>query len=247
MRLVLSLVCALAGCKSMADDYKIIGNGGDDTIIGHQDAFVADGNDASAGTILGRACKLIDSRNLTDCAATGASGLTVTLGAAIALAPTTNDGSFSILDPGGSVRFWHVTGPATGTLFQTSTQSLDTGTQIPVFQQDTYTSLVAANIGTDLLDQQGSIFLHVVHAAGLNASGATATTSDLTLVPFYDATTANNWDQGTVTGTGAFGMIWVPAIAVGAATVTVTFATVPQVIPVTVENQTITWVEVAVP
>ncbi len=249
MRIALFIVL-LAGCKASMDNRPIHGGGGDDdTTTGGPDATTD--STISGNSIAGRACLITtDSRDLTTCATTGAGGLTVSLGAALVTQATTAaDGTFTIGVPAGSDLTWHVVGPTTGTQFQPSLMSATVGNVIPVFRADDYATLLTDNISTTLEAGQGSIFVSVVHAAtGLPASGATAISSDTTVVPFYDAATKNTWNQGNVSGTGAFGMVWFPATTVGAATVTITPSIGATAVPFTmpVEDQTITFYEAGI-
>ncbi|MGE5181108.1 MAG: hypothetical protein ACM31C_03555 [Acidobacteriota bacterium] len=212
MKPLVAAVLALAACSSSTTDnrpYEPGGGGATGGNGGGQDAAV-DGNDG--GQLAGRVCLAADPRDLVTCASTGAGGLTVTLGTA--MATTADDGTFAITAPQGTGLVWHASGGA----IATSVMPFGTVAQIPALATTTYDDLVNGN-GILLASGQGSIFVRVLQA-GAPLAGATATATPAS--PYethYDGATAATW--GT-TATGAHGVAWIAGEATGAASVTVT-------------------------
>lgn len=235
------LIVAVAGCHPAAgDDYPVL-PGGDDTQGGGgipRDAVTDDSTDASS-TLAGRACLLTDLRDPGSCAATGAGGLTVTLGGETAT--TADDGTFTLARPVGSMLVWHVTGAT----IVPSVMPLDVTVTIPVIATTTYLDALDNN-GILLAPGQGSVFVHVVRG-GAAITGATAVASPPpTYAPFYDGSTSLVWDQDA---TGARGMVWVAGAEAGTLTVTVTppLATAGTPLAVPIEGDSITFATLAIP
>jgi len=209
---LLLVVVAIAGCKAKTDNLPIGGGGVGGGAGGGGGGWMIDSPAVSDAGVMGRVCLVSDPRNLVGCAATGADGLTVTLGTSTAM--TAADGSFSFpTQPEGSGLVWHVT----GTNLVTSVMPLATVAQIPALTITTYGNLLADN-GEVLAQGQGSVLARVVHA-GAPLTDAVATTSPLAQYQtVYDGATAQTW--GT-TATGAYGTAFIAAIAAGATTVKV--------------------------
>jgi len=161
--------------------------------------------------ISARACLLTDVRDLTSCASTGAADLTVTLGSQTAT--TADDGSFTIVRPLGSNLAWNITGSG----IATSVMTYSPVVEIPVVDATTYADLLATN-GVILTTGEGGVMARVL-SAGVPVAGATATgmTNDGNV--FYDGSSATVWNQGA---TGTRGTVWIPQMATGAGTISIT-------------------------
>jgi len=157
-------------------------------------------------------CLAGDARLLTGCATTGAGGLTVTLGGKTAT--TADDGHFTIATPSGTNLVWQVS----GTPIVTSAMSYSVANTIPVLGTNTYLELEGGN-GVVPVQGEGAILARVIHAS-TPVAGATATESPVgAYAPFYDGSSAVQWNQNA---TGTNGVVWVPGIPAGAASLTVT-------------------------
>src|SRR5262245_60350146 len=112
---LLTLAMLAAGCPSAeSDDYPIGGGGGGGGPGGPKtDAGTGDGGLTDGQTAIhGRVCLLTDLRQFVNpmvCAATGAGGLSVSLGGSMPVL-TGADGSFTIAAQDASNILWRVTG-----------------------------------------------------------------------------------------------------------------------------------------
>jgi hypothetical protein len=177
-------------------------DGGDDAAITPIDAAI----------INGRVCLLTDPRVLNQCASTGANGLTVRLGTASAV--TTANGSFAIAATGGDV--WRVTGPNIVSSFEVLADYF-----IPAMPRTLYDAMMTANNVTEY-PGEGALMIFASYD-GAAVAGLTATNeSDAFYEPFYDGGSPTSWGR---TMTGANGVVWLPGIDVGTASVEVGGAT----------------------
>ncbi|HEX7704375.1 MAG TPA: hypothetical protein VF403_26725 [Kofleriaceae bacterium] len=239
MRAALILIL-LAACQAKDGPEFMIGGGGGGGGGGQGgvDAFVP--LDGTLGDVVtGQVCLVIDARQPNLCATTGVGGYTVTLDGHTAM--TEADGSFLIDSPTSSNITWSVTGLD----IMSSLMSYSAVHRIPVMKQVDYFDLANSN-SVVAAPAFGDVFIHVTHAGTSEASVAATTTPVATFATLFDGNAATNWTQ---IGTGAFGMVWVPGLAQGAATATLTpqggTATVVANIPI--GDQTLTWVALQLP
>lgn len=236
MRLAACAVLVLVACHPGSDDaFPIVPQGDDSPITPMPDAPRADASGDAVTTISGRVCVVADLRNLTSCANQGADGITVMLGASSAV--TMADGSFSLTPPTGSNVAWSLS--ASG--YVTSLMALGTVHLIPAVTTAVYDQALLDN-GVILQAGQGSVVGRVVQQ-GANVAGATVQASPApTYATLYDGVSSALWDQDA---TGAFGVFWLTAVAVGTASVVVTPPSmIPVAVMVPVEDQAITFVTV---
>lgn len=235
------IVILLAACQAKdGPDFPIGGGGGGGGGggQGRVDAFVP--LDASLGDVVtGQVCLLSDARQPNLCATTGVGGYTVTLDGHTAL--TRPDGSFLIDSPTSSNLMWSVTGAD----IVSSLMAYSAVHRIPVMKQTAYFDLANSN-SVIAAPGFGDVLIHVTHAGTSAASVAATTTPIATYATLFDGSTPTTWTQ---VGTGAFGMVWVPGLAQGSVTATLTpqggAATVVANIPV--GDQTLTWVALQLP
>ena len=164
----------------------------------------------TSGAISGRVCLVMaDPRALATCAETGADNLTVSLGGVTAL--TAANGAFTLVPPPGSNLAFTVTGPS----IMTSSQVFSPTNVIPAINADLFEEVLAAN-GIVLTPGSGSIF-GSVFARGVPAAGITAaSTPSPAFGPFFDGTTPTSF---TLNATGARGVVFLPGVTVGPASV----------------------------
>lgn len=203
--LVLVLVVA-ASCKSEMKDYPVGGGGFSGGGGGlHVDA-PTDGS--GSGSNMARACVLTSPRDLTSCAATGAAGLTVTLGTQTAT--TADDGSFTITAPTGTNVVWDVQG---STVVESVTPYAGQ-TKISVITSQMFTDL-QSYVGQPMVAGSGGLLVRVTRG-GAAVTGETAVVTPTNGVgAYYDGTTDQVWTQ---IGTGGFGTVFVPNTPAGTAT-----------------------------
>jgi hypothetical protein len=155
---------------------------------------------------------MTDPRDQTSCETAGAGGLTVTLGTAIAM--TADDGTFTIAQPASSTLTWDVTG---STIVE-SIVSFSAQPQVPAMPAVLYAQLQGDN-GVISQAGQGAAMVRVVHA-GVPSVGATVTIEPPGVyATFYDGSTPSVWTQNA---TGSFGAAWIPGVAAGTTSITVT-------------------------
>lgn len=202
MKAIAALLSICAACGG--DDVELYpinpGGGGPAGGVNRVDASVENGD--SGVQISGRVCLINDARNPTSCSASGAGGLTVTLGTRTAT--TMTDGTFTITVMTGASNVWHVTG--TG-IVSSATQVIGSNI-IPALSSQLYADMVA---NSNVVPPAGSGTIIAKLTSGGNAlTNATATTNPTPAGGvFYDGQNATNWDQ---TSTGPFGAVWVPGI-----------------------------------
>lgn len=200
---VLLLVCA--ACSKDVEMYPVSpgggGGGGTTFVDAAVDAPVSDGGTMTTG----RVCLINDARNPTACASTGAANLTVTLGTQAAT--TAADGAFTITRPAGTNLTWRVSGAG----IVASAQPISIGMPIPALSQTVYETMLATN-QVPSGDNTGAIIAKLTQN-GVAYVGATATTTPPGNV-FYDGTSIEQWD---VDSTGSFGVVWVPGLSAGTA------------------------------
>jgi hypothetical protein len=245
------LAMLLAGCQASADDYPTRPNGGGPVIVGGGggggDAGVGDGGDGGI-SVVAQVCLVTDLRKLTTCSPTGAKGLQVALGTGPKITVTTDEGHFTFDAPSSTDLVWHVTSTTLDRIV-TSAMRYGTDNTIPVISTTTYTDLRNI-VGAPLpADQQGSVVVRVVRGTSPVAGVAATTTLNQNNAVFYDGDPrlVNNW---VATGTGANGVVWFPGLALtpstGSVALTPLGGSAVQV-PVTVENDTITFITKDIP
>ncbi len=233
MRLV-SLLVVLAACQGGGEDNRPVLPGGDDGESVHPgggDARIDDAPHGDGAAIMGRVCLLGDLRNLASCASVGADGLTVTLGTQTAM--TAADGSFTIPAPSGSTLVWRVNGPGV----VPSRMAFSAVPRIPVLPKTVYDNLTLSN-GVILNAGQGTVVARVI-SQGAAVTGATGTIVNASYAAFYDGNSATVWNQNS---TGVQGMIWVPGVAAGTASLSVDVAGTISTVPTAVDDGGITFV-----
>ncbi|CAN5918922.1 hypothetical protein BH11MYX3_BH11MYX3_23800 [soil metagenome] len=189
------LLVALTACQAAEEDRHVLpgGDDGESTTPGGGDAGIRDAPPGDGSAILGRVCLLSDLRNLAGCAATGADGLTVTLGGQ--MATTAADGTFTMPAPSGSTLVWRVTGPGV----VPSRMSFSVVPLIPVVPQSFYDDLALSN-GVIINAGQGAVVARLVTPHGAGVPGGTGTIVAATYPAFYDGSSASQWNQSS-TGT----------------------------------------------
>ncbi len=216
MRHLLVSLVLLTACKHEGDDFPIA-PGGDDSVISPMiDASVDAPLDGGPGSLIeGRVCVMIDPRNHTSCADSGAGGLDVLLGTSSAV--TTQDGTFTIMAPAGTNLAWVVGGGGVAT----SVMPFGTAHLIPVIDVATQEDLLLDN-GVITPADQGQVFVRALRG-GIPLAGVTAAVSPggapPTFAVRYDGLTPIAW---TETATGMFGVSWLPGVPAGTVFVTVT-------------------------
>jgi hypothetical protein len=214
----LALLLVTTACTKADDDFAVEpgGGGGRGSNAGHVDG----GTDSTLGGSPFAVCLVTDLRGGSPCAATGAGGLTVTLGGTIAT--TADDGTFTLTPPGGSALTWMVTGTTTGgTPIVTSVQQFGTLAVLFAISQTSFMTLLGPAASEEaLFTGTGSIVIMATRAgtfeSGVTASETPALGSDV----FVDAPD-NGWDQ-TETATGSAGTIWMVNVPTPALSVTLT-------------------------
>lgn len=238
---IASLLIVLGACQGGSEQRPINPGGGDDHVtppLTDAGTTTTDGTTSDGAGISGRVCVVSDLRNLSTCAATGAAGLTVTLGSETAT--TSADGSFTIPTPAGSSLVWHVS----GTSIVSSVMAYSTSALVPAVPATVYDNLTLSN-GVIVNAGEGSVIGRVVRAATV-VSGATATISpSATYAAFYDGNSASTWNQNS---TGTRGVFWIPGAGAGSASLIVDTAAGDTVAATAdVESDSITFLVVEVP
>lgn len=232
--LLAALVCA---CDQAGDMLPIQPGGPGSGATGFVDAAVV--VDASV-QILGRVCLLADPRQPTTCASTGAENLLVTLGSE--QATTIGDGSFAIMRPTGANLLWSVTGAG----IEPSSLRFDGSATIPAISSAVYGDMVVV-MNALVLTDTGAIIAQLTRdnapVAGASVVASPLPQSDI----YYDGAGIADWNIDTMTG--AFGVVWISAIAAGTASLTFdTGATAPTTVSgITVLAGTITFVFAEIP
>jgi hypothetical protein len=235
-----ALVLLLVACKEGDGAlYPINPGGGGGGNNGTPPDAAALGDGAGSGGLAGRVCLIADARQPTQCASSNAAGFTVTLDGNTAT--TSADGTFTIASPQSTNLVWQIT----GTDLETSLMSYSAVHRIPAMLDTDYLDLANANSVVQSTGF-GDVFVHVSQA-GTSAAQVGATVSPAAIYPtLYDGGTATTWTQ---TGTGAFGMVWIAGLPVGAASVTLTpqGGTAMTVTGIPVADTALTFVNVALP
>lgn len=229
MRIVFGLVALAAACGDDGGGLPIGGTGNDGGFTfpdgqGPGDARLVDGatSDAAvapvdANVFTGRVCLAIDPRKLNTCAATGAGGLTVRLGSASTT--TSDNGEFMISGQMGTALVWRVTGPNI-----VSSYMVVGDYEIPAITRTTYNDMIAKNLGgLQLNPGEGSLMVQVIENGMGRASAFATSNPSATWQPFYDDTNDTTPTTFTQGATGPGGMVWIPGLDVGMASVTVTY------------------------
>jgi len=225
MRLVIGLLAVTAAACGDDGNMFPVGGGGNDGGFQLPDGNGGGGNDATGdsgtdGAVLavdanefdGRVCLLTDIRDFETCASTGADGLTVRLGTATAT--TAADGTFTIVGQSGTGLVWRITGPNIVSTYEPLADYF-----IPAILKTDFDALRAGSADPDvtLVPGEGSMMVFVSRN-GVGVSGVTATSSPAFYQPFYDGATEFAWTQ---TATLSAGVVWVPGLDVGTATINV--------------------------
>jgi hypothetical protein len=241
MRSVLALALlasvAGAGCHDDVEMFPIgpggFGPGGGTT----PDAAIVDGNGEEATTINGRVCLINDPRKPTECAGSGADGLTVTLGTETAT--TAADGSFTIMTEGGTGLVWRVTGQD---VIYASAMQVSTVHLIPAIGLQLYEDMVTTNQAV-AGDGSGAIIARLT-SGGAGVSGLQAATEPASPgLVYYDGASAANFDT---TATASFGVIWAPGLTPGSVTLTLSGSQDKTLAGIPVYADTVTFVLAAI-
>lgn len=206
MTRLLLLVALLGACEEERDGFPIMPGGG-----GSGSSFVPDAavEDDGGTELTGRACLIADPRAPTQCATSGADGLTVTLGSSTAT--TAADGSFTITRPSGTNLVWFVN----GTGVETSAMRASYGTTMPVIGSLVYGDMIAGMSAIVSVDT-GAIIAQV-RRAGAALTGAVAVASPQPdSATYYDGAGVADWE---LDATGSAGVVWISAIAPGTASI----------------------------
>jgi hypothetical protein len=231
--LAIALVAGLAGCRSDIEHYPINPGGGGSGMAGPDAAVVS--ADAPTVAVSGRACLLVDPRDLTTCAASGVGGLTVTLGGETAT--TGDDGSFTIVQPSSTNLRWQITGSGV----VPSVMSFGTVTSIPVVATTTYEDMLAGNTAI-VIETSGSVMARATRGGSPAIDVAASTAPEPDSLVYYDqAASPVVWDT---IATGTRGTIWVPSVPAGTVTLSVDGTNAPGL---TVQAGAITIVFVELP
>lgn len=189
-----------------------------DTGGGNVDARVGDGGlDAfvspiDANEFVGRVCLLTDVRDFQTCASTGAGGLTVRLGTSTTT--TGDDGSFTIVGQSGSGLVWRITGANIVSSFEPLADYF-----IPAITKTDYDAMRAGASPVVTTRPGEGAMMVFVSRNGMGVAAETATTDPEGFYkPYYDGSTEFAWQQAA---TGTFGIVWVPGLDVGSATIDV--------------------------
>jgi hypothetical protein len=209
----LLLAALLAACKESGDMLPISPGGGGRGGVTQPDAALEGDGGAD---IQGRVCLLSDPRDPVACAASGADGLTVTLGASTAT--TASDGSFTIARPPGTNLTWIVN----GTGVEPSAMRAALGTTVPVIGSLLYGDMIAG-MSAVVTTEDGAIISQLRR----NDAAFTDAIAVATPVPdsevYYDGPALSEWDFDA---TGPFGVVWISAIAPGIASLALDNGTV---------------------
>lgn len=185
------------------------GGGGDATGDGGPDgmALAVDANEFD-----GRVCLLADVRDFETCEPTGAGGLTVRLGTATAT--TAADGTFTIAGQTGGDLVWRITGPTIVSTFEPLADYF-----IPAIRKTDFDSMrTGQDPDVTLVPGEGSMMVFVSRNGQGVAAQAAEVDPQAFYQPFYDGATEFAFTQ---TMTSTYGIVWVPGLDVGSATVTV--------------------------
>jgi hypothetical protein len=229
----------LVACKEPSNDDFPVQPGGPGGSGDRLDASTLDAFDPDAGMqINGRVCLVTDLRAPLACAATGAAGITVTLGTRTAT--TAADGSFKIAAPSGTGLVWRTSASDLVTMLT----PFGVSTTIPSITLDAWSDILNSN-GVMLVTGEGSIIARVVKGTTLQMGARAASTPAARFATLYDGPTALAWRD---VSTGPAGTAWIPGAPVGANTLQITPAAgtgAMQSVPV--EDQAITYVTVDLP
>lgn len=203
------------------------------------DASTLDAFDPDAGMqVSGRVCLVTDLRAPLTCAATGAAGITVTLGTR--MATTAADGSFKIAAPSGTGLVWRTSASDLVTMLM----PFGVSTTIPAITLDAWSDILASN-GVMLVPGEGSIVARVVKGTSLQMGARAASTPAARFATLYDGPSALAWRD---VSTGPAGTAWIPGAGVGANTLQITPASGSDAMQsVLVEDQAITYVTIDLP
>ena len=247
-RLALLLAAALAaGCPSGGggDDYPVGGGGGGGGGGGPRtDAGDGDGGVDGQTLIGGRVCVLTDLRRLInaapgDCASSGAGNLSVSLGGGSPVL-TAGDGSFAIPAQPGTNLAWQV---QRLNAIVRSIVPVSTSTLLPAIRDIPYGEILSRN-SVILLQGQGSIVARILRGGAPVANATARVTGGESQQTLYDGDDPLVW---STIATGAFGVAWLPDNAAGARELQVTLGTSTLRVPVTIVDQAITFVTIALP
>jgi len=234
------LLAILTACNSSdGGDYPVEPGGPNPSGTGKPlDAAPIDAADPDASAMLtARMCLVSDLRGLA-CAATGAAGITVTLGTQ--MATTLENGSFTMTTPSGSNLVWRAS--RLGVI--STVMAFGPSKTIPIIGDQDYIDLQNANSVT-LVPGEGSIVARIVRN-NVAVSGAVATVAPIAqFATKYDGPTSSAW---TELATSTAGTTWIPGAQLGTNVVTATPTTGAAAMEsVLVEDQAITYVTIDLP
>ncbi len=200
------LAAILCACKDDADlHYPIVPGTGGQGSAGSVDAAVE--TDASTTELAGRVCLLSDARQPSSCAASGADGLSVTLGSQTVT--TGADGSFTMMRPTGTGLVWFVS----GTGVEPSAMRQSSGATIPVLSSLFYGDMIASMSAIVSVDT-GAIIARIRRGGAALTGAVAAATPQPDSETYYDGAGVTAWD---LDATGSFGVVWISAISPGTA------------------------------
>ena len=207
---ILLSIALVAACTSSRDDLPIEPGGGGGSV---PNGPVVQGAGGSTGApmISGRVCLLTSATTLSQCAASGAGGLTVAIGGA--QTTTAPDGTFSLATPSGTNLGFTVSGAGV----VTSSQLFSPTNTIPVMSQAMWNQLLAAS-SISLASGTGSIMASIVDASGNPISGVTGTSAPASAFgPLFDGSAPGTF---VLDATGERGVALFPGVNVGSASLT---------------------------
>lgn len=251
-----ALALVLVACSSSANDFPTHPGGSGPVPPSGGGGGVVDGGLGDTGTgdagdggvpIAGRVCIVSDLRTPAVCDTTkDASMVKVTLGTRTPTVAPAKTGEFTIIAELGTALVWR----ATGTNFVSSVMPYGIDNVIPIVPDTLYQDMLGMNPVTLLAEGQGSVLARVVSGtspvAGVNATSTLVTGNN---IAFYDGNDKLVWGQ--IGPTQTRGAIWFPGVNVTTTPAAITFtrqgATTSVQAPVTVEDQSITFITQDVP
>lgn len=232
-----ALLLALVACQSSDSDGFPVSPGGGGGKGMMLDAGLADASSDASAMVTGRICVISDLRGLA-CAASGADGITVTLGTKTAT--TLANGAFTMETPSGSNLVWR----ANKAGFISSVMAFGPSNTIPMIRDQDYIDLQNANSVT-LVRGEGSIVARVVRNGVAVPEVIAAVSPTAQFATKYDGLTPSAW---TELETSAAGTVWIPGAVLGANVVTVTPESGAGAMEtVLVEDQAITYATIDLP
>ena len=234
-RVLATMLLLVSACGDEGGHFPINPGGG-----GGGSSMSPDGGvDGDAGTtITGRVCVLGDPRSLTACASSGADGITVALGNKTAT--TASSGAFVIDRPTGTNLVWRVSGPG----IEPSALPLASSATIPAVDSIAYDDMLAAT-NAIVSSANGAIIARVANGATPVANITAVATPQSDSDVYYDGPSITEWEFD---GTGAGGIVWIPSIATGSASLALDSGTAQRTVTnIPIFADTITFAYAAAP